>query len=128
MATEKFDPLYFAPTSLLPKGFKYPSAFLAYVDSNPPSVIGPANEDFCGFLEGEIERYFEYLQSALPGRRLVPFMRRNGDDGVVCFDADDHGDDPMVWYCNVFQGLGAWPLNVGFAGWLATIPPADRDE
>lgn len=119
---------YFVDPRLLPRGFKYPASYVVFARSSPPILIGPVNEDWCVLDATEIEQYFHYVREAFPSQNLVPFMRRNGDDGVACFDWSVPSDDPQVVYCQVFQNLGCWPENATFSEWLVRIPPRDPED
>jgi hypothetical protein len=127
MTSYRSDPVHFLPADKLPKGFEYPASYRAFVAANPDCVLGPVNEDWCFIDSRMIEDFIQYIRNAAPGIPLVPFMRRNGDDGVVCFFANPP-EEPKVWGVNCFQDVGYVAGTRTFSEWLASIPVCDEDD
>jgi hypothetical protein len=127
MHIRKARHIYFLPPNLLPPGFQYPESYRTFVATSP-SCIGASNEDWCILDEEDVEPFLDYARKIAPDRPLVPFMRRNGEDGVACFDGASKGVEPTVYVFNYSVDVGYGGGNLLFADWLATIPPYDEDE
>jgi len=127
MKLKPYRPVYFLPEPLLPEGFRYPDSYCAFAAAGKPST-GPVNEDWCVLDEDEIEGFLNYARKIVPQRRLVPFMRRNGEDGVACFDGESKDTEPRVWGFTYCVDIGWASGNLTFSEWLAHIPPEDEDE
>lgn len=127
MSTLQSRPFHFLPEAELPVGFKYPTAYLEFVEREPDAVIGPINEDWCFIDHTQIDNFRQYVKR-VSRRPLVPFMRRNGDDGVACFLAEEPTGEPSVWIACVFQDVGVWPTSMSFTEWLKSIPPRDEGD
>ena len=119
--------IYFLPPELLPPGFAYPESYRRYVKSHPVCV-GAVNQDWCFLDEIEIERFVAYAKK-IATRSVVPFMRRNGEDGVACFDGEPSGEEPRVYQFNYCESIGFGGGRFTFDEWLASIPvEEDGDE
>ena len=127
MSASLSKPFHFLPESDLPDGFKYPSSYIEFVRQEPDAIVGPVNEDWCFIDSTQIENFRKYVRK-VSRRPLVPFMRRNGDDGVACFLAESPHIEPNVWIAYVFQDVGVWPTSKTFSEWVSSIPPRDEDD
>lgn len=127
MISRPYRPAYFLPQEMLPTGFRYPDSYKAFSEQRTP-LVGPVNEDWCVLSEGEVETMLNYARKLSPQRQLVPFMRRNGEDGVACFDGATPSDDPKVYVFNYSVDVGCGPTHKTFSEWLAEIPPNEDVE
>jgi len=128
MTVQQSRPSHFLAATELPAGFVYPKAYVDFVSKKPFAVIGPINEDWCFIEQDSIENFRRYVKRAAPNLPLVPFMRRNGDDGVACLLSQGIDAEPTVYIANVFQDIGAWGTSQSFAAWLLESPPRDADD
>jgi len=95
----------------LPKGFAYPREFLRVIE------LGLTNLEPWHLLDGDllVQRYGG-MANRYPNRRLVPFARRQDNDDVACWDADQpkqvliiHDLAESDWaQRKVFDGFYAW--------------------
>ncbi|GAA0383751.1 hypothetical protein [Streptomyces luteireticuli] len=70
----------------LPEGFEYPDEFVRVVE------LGLTNLEPWWIFDGDLlRRRLVGLQERYPGRRLVPFARRQDNDDVACWDLDQGG-------------------------------------
>lgn len=127
MISHPYRRAYFLPDELLPANFRYPASYVDFSRQGTP-LVGPVNEDWCVLHEDEVEAMLSYARKLSPQRKLVPFMRRNGEDGVACFDAAEPTDDPEVFVFNYCVDVGCEPTHRTFSEWLAQIPPRDDED
>lgn len=127
MINRQVQPVYHLPEDKLPHGFRYPAAYEALVASKP-WCIGAVNEDWCFIDREEVDAFLEYARQLSPGRPLVPFMRRNGEDGVACFDGLSTDGDPKVYVFTYCVDVGVGGGSLSFEKWLALIPPPDPED
>ena len=119
MKIQAYKPQYVADAKMLPPGFRYPATYLAFVADNPSGVGG---NDWCFLSQEKFQLYSDYVRKVTPTRTLVPFMRRNGDDGVACFDASRQTDDPTVFTGTIFAGPhDGWAISESFSTWLEDV-------
>jgi hypothetical protein len=127
MKHRRYEPLYFLPVHLLPEGFQYPESYRAFAATGK-WCVGPTNDDWCVIDEDDAIAFLDYARRLVPSRRLVPFMRRNGEDGVACFDGEASDEEPKIWGFNYSVDVGYVSGTRTFTEWLAQIPPEDEDE
>jgi hypothetical protein len=127
MTSRRAQPMYFMPAAKLPHGFKYPEAYRLFV-ADRPICVGPTNEDWCFIDEVDVDAFFAYARRIVPHLPLVPFMRRNGEDGVACFDGTCGDGNPKVYEFNYCVAIGFRGGQLTFTEWLALIPPKEEDD
>ena len=129
MISHPYRPAYFLANEQLPADFRYPESYKEFSRKGTP-MVGAVNEDWCVLDEDEVEveAMLSYARKLSPQKRLIPFMRRNGEDGVACFDATAQTDDPKVFVFNFSVDVGCNPTNKTFGEWLAQIPPDEEDD
>lgn len=127
MHVRKAQPAYFLTEDKLPAGFQYPEAYRSLVASKP-FCIGATNEDWCFIDCVDVDVFLGYAHQISPDRPLVPFMRRNGDDGVACFDGLSTDGNPRIYQFNYCVNIGYGGGRLTFEEWLALFPPADEEE
>lgn len=127
MHIRKSRPIYFLPSSLLPEGFQYPESYRAFVATSP-RCVGELNEDWCILDEEDVAAFLDYARKIAPDRPLVPFMRRNGEDGVACFDGISRDGEPKIYVFNYCVNVGYGGGTLAFSEWLATIPTENGDD
>ncbi|HEY8356715.1 MAG TPA: hypothetical protein VIL30_04560 [Ramlibacter sp.] len=127
MNTHRSDPIYFLAPEELPPGFQYPESYRALAATNA-YCIGPVNEDWCFIDRQEMGNFRDYARKLSPGRPLIPFMRRNGEDGVACFDGSCTNGNPTVYQFNYCVEVGCGGGVLSFDQWLALIPPEEEGD
>lgn len=127
MISRPYRPAYFLPAEMLPTSFRYPDSYKTFSEQRTPQV-GPVNEDWCVLSEGEVDSMLAHARELSPHRQLVPFMRRNGEDGVACFDGATASNDPKVYVFNYSADVGCGPTHKTFSEWLAEIPASEDEE
>ena len=128
MSFRQAKPIYFLPEDKLPQGFQYPNAYRKLVTSGPPYCIGATNEDWCFIDREEVSAFLDYARQLSANRPLVPFMRRNGEDGVACFDGLCTDGNPRIYVFNYCVDVGCGGGKLAFEEWMALIPPPDEDD
>ncbi len=96
----------------LPAGFEYPRPFLRLVERELLYF-----EPWFVLLGDQLRLRHSGMAERFPDRRIVPFARREDEDDVACFDADDPAS---VLVLHDFAGPG-WerPRRLdSFAAWV----------
>lgn len=124
MKTRRHRPVFFLPEHLLPEGFRYPESYRLFAATGK-WLVGPVNEDWVVLDAEDVGAFLDYARAVVPHRRLVPFMRRNGEDGVVCFDGESADDEPRIWAFNYCVDIGFQSSSLTFSEWLSRIPPEE---
>lgn len=89
----------FLPTSMeLPDGFKYPIAYLRYLEAQDLNQFYPWR--FLAETPEEMSFMIQIMNQEYPGKNLIPFARfedsANGD--LACFYGNDHSGNPIIYF------------------------------
>lgn len=111
----------------LPDGFIYPSSFVEFIRREPLPNLKPWW--FLHEYAGTSEAWLKTMREQYPDRQLVPFAKMEHTDDVVCFDASEPSNDPIVHYVHTYASPG-WEARgsvVNFDAWLkAAIADAQQ--
>ncbi len=110
----------------LPKGFKFPRAYLDFVSRKPIPDLEPW-WFLCEFKENA-DYWFDELKRQYPNRCLIPFAKKADSDDIACFDGADQSSEPAVYYVHAFASPG-WEDRgsvINFSDWLARAEAESR--
>jgi hypothetical protein len=127
MKTHRYDPVYFLSRELLPRGFEYPESYRKFAALGQPRV-GAINEDWIVLDRECIERFVAHVRDIAPALPLVPFMRRNGEDGIACFGPSSSGLSDRIYVVRYSDRKGCGGGTLSFEDWLALIPRPDPED
>jgi len=98
--------IYHPPATALPPGFRFPKAYLDYVNQQEVPDLRPWY--FMCLLPdtGYYDGWLQILKEQYPERELVPFAKWNLNDDVACFEPSDNPDLPTIHYIHSFTKPG----------------------
>lgn len=98
--------VYHPPAEMLPPGFKFPKAYLEYVNQNEIANLYPWF--FMCHIQrlGSYDKWVEILKEQYPDRQLVPFAKWEETDDVACFEPSGNPDLPGIHYIHTFTDPG----------------------
>jgi hypothetical protein len=102
----------------LPKGFRFPRSFLAFIEQELVPDLCPWR--FLCFSPKDADGWYLAVKRMYPDRSLVPFAHWINSDDIACFDGAP-ADDPLVHYVHAYASPG-WEDRghvSGFEEWLA---------
>lgn len=100
------------------EGFKFPSDFFEFTSSKKLENLEPW-WFFCS-KQGYVNFWCEKVKELYPERKLIPFANWRYSDDIVCFDAENLSDEPIVYYVHAFASPG-WEdrgYTKSFSEWL----------
>ncbi len=98
--------IYHPPASALPPGFKFPKAYLDYVNQKKIPRLTPWFFMCLASDTGYYDTWLKILKKQYPTRQLVPFAKWEFDDDVACFEPSDNPDLPGIHYIHSFTKAG----------------------
>ena len=96
--------VYHPPASALPPGFRFPKAYLDYVNQEKIPELAPWF--FLCFRPELYDGWVRILRKQYPDRQLVPFAKWSLDDDIACFEPSDNPDLPGIHYIHSFTSPG----------------------
>jgi hypothetical protein len=103
--------MYGLPSADVPDGFWYPASFVRVVE------LGLVDLEPWRILEGDLlSARFRGLAARYPGRRLVPFARRQDNDDVACWQVG--GREVLIIHDFDFSGGELRETLPSFYDWL----------
>jgi len=96
--------IYHPPASALPPGFRFPPAYLSYVEQAELPDLRPWY--FMCFDQEYYDGWIEILKEQFPARQLVPFAKWDLDDDVACFEPSGNPDLPGIHIIHSFTDPG----------------------
>jgi hypothetical protein len=112
----------------LPPGFGYPESYKAFA-AQAGGAIGPAHEAWVFLGDDELDDALAHIARIAGERPLVPFMRREGDDVLACFDGcASAGEEARVFLLRFGSNPGFGGGRRRFAEWLALVCGHGRGE
>lgn len=119
--------IYHPPASVLPPGFKFPKAYLEYVNQDEEPDLDPWF--FLCFRPKSFNIWIDILKEQYPNRQLVPFAKWGLDDDIACFEPSDNPELPAIHYIHTFTDPGYEERGycATFEEWLAVALEESRD-